>query len=144
MREFRLVVFDTKAGLRRQDFGCEHCWPAGADAAWEARSSLSHLQELIDESHFHVMILACPQCNQRFVSVFTETIDWTDGDDPQYWKLLPITDPEFCSLMEQPNSLRETKLSSLGPGRRCLQRNHPKAAPVQVLWGTGLFVGPHD
>jgi hypothetical protein len=59
----------------KQDFGCEHCWPSTADAAWEARGALTHVQDLIDESHFHVMILACPHCSQRFVSVFTETID---------------------------------------------------------------------
>ena len=56
-----------------QDFGCERCWPSTADAAWEAREELTHVQELIDDSHFHVMILACPCCTQRFVSVFTET-----------------------------------------------------------------------
>ena len=125
-------------------FGCEHCWPADADAAWAARDSLSRVEELIDESHFHVMVLACPRCHQRFVSVFSETIDWTDGDDPQYWRLLPVTEPEARSLIEQRHSLSETELTRLGPERRCLQRNHPKAAPVQVLWRTGLFVGPHD
>ena len=65
------------------DFGCERCWPPIADAAWEARGGLTHVAELIDDSHFHVMILACPCCTQRFVSIFTETIDWEDGDDPQ-------------------------------------------------------------
>ena len=129
---------------QKQQFGCEHCWPARAEAAWEARRSLTRLEELIAESHFHVAILACPQCNQRFVSVFTETIDWIDGDDPQYWTLLPITDPEAVRLIQQRNSLNETTLNSLGPGRRCLQRDHPKSAPVQVVWGTGIFVGPHD
>jgi hypothetical protein len=127
-----------------QHFGCKDCWPANADAAWTARNSLSHLEELIDESHFHVMILACPQCNQRFISVFTETIDWTGGDDPQYWTLLPITEPEADSLVQQRDSLSETKLNALGPGRRSLWRNHPKAVPARVLWGTGILVGPHD
>ena len=56
--------------------GCERCWPSEADAAWEARRKLACAVELVDESHFHVMILACPSCEQRFLSVFTETIDW--------------------------------------------------------------------
>src|SRR5688572_2100418 len=112
---------------QRQDFGCKHCWPGNADDAWVARKSLNPVEELIDESHFHVMILACPRCNQRFISVFTETIDWTDGDDPQYWMVLPITEPEFHSLIQQRHSLSETQLNALGSGRRCLQRNLPKA-----------------
>jgi hypothetical protein len=55
-----------------EDFGCASCWPPTAADAWEARSTLTHVAELIDESHFHVMILACPRCSQNFVSVFTE------------------------------------------------------------------------
>src|SRR4029079_8169869 len=119
-----------------RDFGCAHCWPGDANAAWAARNSLNHGEELIDESHFHVMILACAQCNQRFLSVFTETIDWTEGDDPQYWTLLPITEPEFSRLIQQGNSVSEAQLNALGRGRRCLQRDLPKALPEQVLWRT--------
>jgi hypothetical protein len=128
----------------REDFGCERCWPASPDAAWEARGTLRHAEELIDESHFHVMILACPHCAQRFVSVFTETIDWKDGDDPQYWTLMPITETEAVGLVQQRDSLTETKLDALGPGRRCLQRDYPKAAVPRVFWGTGISVGLHD
>ena len=130
------------------DFGCERCWPPTADAAWEARGALTHVAELIDESHFHVMILACARCTQRFVSVFTETVDWADGDDPQYWTLLPITGAEAADVVQQGDSLTETKLHALGPGRRCLRCDHPKANPKaaarRIFWGTGISVGPHD
>ena len=125
-------------------FGCDSCWPASADATWEARRDLSHVEELIDESHFHVMVLACRRCSQTFVSVFTETIDWTDGEDPQFWTLLPITEPETASLLQERNSLSETKLYALAPGRRCLRREHPKSSPPRAFWGTGMVVGPHD
>ena len=128
----------------RQDFGCERCWPATPDAGWEARAGLSHVEELIDESHFHVMILACPGCAQRFVSVFTETIDWSDGEDPQYWSLLPITEAEAVDLSRQRSSLTEAELNALGPGRRCLRRDYPKAAEPRSFWGSGISVGPHD
>ena len=128
----------------REDFGCERCWPPTADAAWDARGSFTHVAELIDESHFHVMILACPRCSQRFVSVFTETIDWEDGDDPQYWTLLPITVAEHADLVQQRDSLTETTLNGLGPGRRCLRLDHPKAAAQRIFWGTGISVGWHD
>jgi hypothetical protein len=128
----------------KQGFGCEHCWPSAADAAWAARGTLAHVQELIDESHLHVMILACTRCSQRFVSVFTETIDWQDGDDPQHWALLPLTPTEAVYLILQGPSLIEAELAALGRGRRCLRHDHPKGAAAQSSWGTGLSVGPHD
>jgi hypothetical protein len=99
---------------------------------------------LIDESHFIVAILACPRCGQQYVSVFTELIDWADGNDPQYWTLLPITWAEAESLMRQGASLSEMSLNALGRERRSLRRDHPKAGPPRVFWGSGINVGPHD
>jgi hypothetical protein len=104
----------------RENFGCKQCWPSTADAAWEARDRLTRAHELIKESHFHVMILACAHCRQRFVSIFTEMVDWADGEDPMYWTLLPITEKEAADLVRQKSSLTEASLNALGPGRRCL------------------------
>jgi hypothetical protein len=133
-------------GDQRPDekFGCERCWPPDAEAAWEARRTLTHVADLIDESHFHVMTLACPLCSQRFVSVFTETIDWVDGEDPQYWTLMPITGAEAADLVRQQASLNETILNALGPGRRSLGRDFPKGDARRVFWGSGIYVGLHD
>jgi hypothetical protein len=131
---------DTKT----ERFGCERCWPATADAATEARRTLVHEAELIEESHFHVMILACPSCAQRYVSVFTETIDWEDGEDPQYWTTLPLTPAETADLVRRADSITEATLDALGPGRRSLQRDHPKGAEARSYWRTGIMVGPHD
>ncbi len=130
--------------MQTQEFGCDVCWPSDAGAAWCARDGLSRLKELIDESHFIVAILACPRCDQRYVSSFTELIDWEDGNDPQYWTLLPITGTEAEGLIQQEASLNEMILNALGPERRCLRRDHPKAGPPLVFWGRGIFVGPHD
>lgn len=127
-----------------EKFGCEQCWPPAADAAWEARRALMSVAQLIDESHFHVMILACPECSQRFASIFTETIDWADGDDPQYWTLMPISAGEDADLVRQQASLKESDLNGLGPGRRSLRRDFPKGAAQRVYWGSGLNVGMHD
>jgi hypothetical protein len=128
----------------KESFGCGSCWPPGADAAWKERATLTQTAELIDESHFHVMVLVCPRCTQSFLSVFTETVDWEDGDDPQFWTLMPITSAEVADLIGRGGSLTEADLRSLGPGRRCLRRDHPKASTPISRWGTGLFVGPHD
>lgn len=136
-------VADSNA-RQSNDFGCASCWPPTANAAWKARSDLKPETELINESHFHVMILACSGCTQRFVSVFTETIDWTDGDDPQYWTLLPITATEAAELLQQRDSLNEPMLEALGPGRRCLRRDYPKGGTRHIYWSTGISVGFHD
>ena len=130
--------------MQTHKFGCDLCWPADAGAAWGARGGLSRLRGLIDESHFIVAILACPRCGQQYVSVFTELIDWADGNDPQYWTLLPITWAEAESLMRQGASLSEMSLNALGRERRSLRRDHPKAGPPRVFWGSGINVGPHD
>ena len=78
-----------------------------------------HVADLIDESHFHVMILACPSCAQRFVSMFTETIDWVNGDDPQDSTLLPVTEAEEADLVRRRDSLTEAR-SQLGGIRPAL------------------------
>lgn len=128
----------------QKEFGCEHCWPADPKAAWEARRALTRHAELVEESHFHIMILACSRCAQNFISVFTETIDWADGEDPQYWALLPLTDTETATLVRQRGSVTEAQLDALGTGRRSLHHDHPKDGGPFTFWGTGIWVGPHD
>lgn len=128
----------------QESFGCELCWPPSAEAAWECRRALTCESDLIDESHFRVMVLACPACTQQFVSVFTETIDWADGEDPQYWAILPITRPEAASLAERRGSVTETDLNALGPSRRCLLRDYPKGEEPSCRWSSGFFVHWHD
>lgn len=104
---------------------------------------LATVAEPIDESHFHVMIRACPSCGQRFVSVFTETIDWADGDDPQYWTMAPLTDAEADDLIKRGESLDEETLNAL-PARRCLSRDSPKGSPTRTFWDSSLYVRYHD
>ena len=130
--------------MQTREFGCDFCWPADASAAWAARGGLTRLKELIDESHFIVALLACPRCAQQYVSIFTEMIDWADGNDPQYWTLLPVTEAEAEGLVQQEASLVETSLNALGRDRRSLRRDHPKAGPPRVFWGSGGLVGLHD
>src|ERR1700722_13185957 len=80
------------------EFGCDKCFKADAQAMALAKTKLKFVARLVDESHFMVSILACPACGQRCVSIFTETIDWTGGDDSQYVSVLPVTLQESKSL----------------------------------------------
>ena len=124
-------------------FGCLQCWPDSADVAWEARKHLVGASELIDESHFHVMILSCSKCSQQFLSVFTESIDWVGGEDPQYWTTLPLTAPEAADLVGR-SGTSETDFASFGQGRRSLRHDFPKDELPRNYWGKGILIGPHD
>ena len=126
----------------RERFGCDKCWPDSADQAWDALRTLAIEKELVDESHFMVKIRCCPTCSQRFVSVFTELIDWSDGEDPQSWTVLPISQTEARELGTSQSIT--TKLNALTPDRRSLRREHPKGSGPHSFWATGILVGPHD
>ena len=76
--------------------------------------------------------------------MFAETVDWADSEDPQSWTVLPITKAEEAELVHRAEARMEASLRALGPGRRSLRANHPKASPQAIFWGTGLVIGPHD
>lgn len=61
-------------------FGCERCWPDNAELVWRARGGLAHGTPIVDDMHFIVAMLACEDCQQQFLSIMTETIDWDDGE----------------------------------------------------------------
>ncbi len=122
-------------------FGCEQCWPKSANAAWEGIQKIDRGDDLIDESHCHVMIRVCRDCSQHFLWVFTEKVDWVDGEDPQHWAILPITDAE---VKEQSYSLPGNEANAFQPDRRSLQKDFPKGDDARIFWSTGIFIGDHD
>jgi hypothetical protein len=139
----RHLPFVRRNKLRNglETFGCRYCWPSGAAAAWNARHLLEKEVDLIDELHFHVMILTCLRCRQGYVSVFTEIIDLKAGDDSQYWSLIPITVEERGNLSAR---VSEAELERLGLRKRCLVRDHPTGERARTYWAKGFFVGRHD
>ena len=74
--------------------GCDKCWASEASKAWKAVTSIPIEEYLIDESHYIVSIRNCPSCSQRYLQVTTETVDWTDGEDPIFRTIIPIDDEE--------------------------------------------------
>lgn len=131
-----------KARSSTTRYGCLKCWPESADLAWDARQRLKSEADLVDESHFHLLILRCPDCSQAFLSVFMESIDWKDGDDPQFWSIVPITGPELKSLSK--TSPTEGDLAGLASGRRSLFRAAPKGDSRVNRWASGVVLVPHD
>ncbi len=138
----RLKQFLNSLTRADKNFGCAQCWPWIAAKAWNARKKLILEYEVIDESHFHVMILACKHCSQRFVSVFSEEMDLIDGEDPQYWVLLPITTNEVGQLKHP--KVKEAALYRLGKERRSLSHDWPKGEKKHSYWGYGIPFRRHD
>jgi hypothetical protein len=125
-------------------FGCARCFQADALSMAQARQNLIQIARLVDESHFDVVIRACPACRQQCVSVFTEMIDWQDGDDPQCVSILPLTASEAQQLMTAGEDV-VALIERFGRKRRYLQVDHPKGAPERIGWvDGGLVIGPHD
>lgn len=130
--------------MSRQDFGCATCWPEAAEPAWVAQTKLSTERQLIDESHFRVSLRRCGACSQSFLRIFTETVDFTHGDDPQYWTIIPVTAEEAAALTVPIDPPSEEALGAIGPGRRSLWRNYPGGGPLTCSWSTGVGLLVHD
>ena len=131
--------------MSANEFGCEQCCPLHAETAWEASRRFGLIRVLSDESHFGVSIFACPACGQHFASVFTETIDWVDGEDPQYWSLLPLRAEESGRLLATVEACDLQLLETFGRNRRFLTRSYPKHSEPTISWReSGFHIGPHD
>ena len=129
----------------KENFGCDECWTTSAEDAWEAKAQFKREDPLIHESHFLIVILTCTKCTQRLILVFTEEIDWVDGEDPQYSTLMPLTQQEALDLNHLEDSLLEPELNSLAPNRRSLRCDFPKGVEKPNLyWASGISIGRHD
>lgn len=130
-------------------FGCERCFQASAEEAAEGRNRLTGTGSLVDESHFMASIVSCPDCGQRYLSIFCETVDWVDSDDPQSKTLLPLTEEEATRLAALGESTDEASIEAAIEGaradRRYLHIDFPKGGPTTAQWYPGGFwIRPHD
>ncbi len=125
------------------DYGCEECWPPDAGAAWAAFRSMPTAAEIVSDSHLSVRLRICSGCGQRFLSVFTETIDWIGGEDPQFWTVIPLTIYEANALSIAVDST-ESAIGTLPTDRRSLCHDFPRDGEARSFWSTGISIGPHD
>jgi hypothetical protein len=122
--------------------GCAACTDQDAAAAFEA-SRERRVERVIDESHFDIQVTEC-RCGQRFVQVFTERIDWVNGEDPQDTLVMPISADEQARLVADPAGA-VALLERIGADRRFLVHSFPGTGKPDTWWRNGGFmVGPHD
>ena len=125
--------------------GCDRCFQASAEDAAEGRNRLTGSGSLLDESHFMASIVSCPDCGQRYLSIFCETVDWVDSDDPQCKTLLPLTEEESVRLTALGDAIDEATLMKLDNARRYLHIDFPKGGGTNAQWFPGGFwIRAHD
>lgn len=126
-------------------YGCQQCFPEDLQTASETFYKVTTIVELEQESHFSIKIRQCDSCDQRFLSVFAETIDWDDGEDPQVWSVMPLLEIEAARLTKAhaDGNLMEALLR-LPSDRKSLLVDFPKGRNKKINWTTGLVIGPHD
>jgi len=122
------------------EFGCELCCGEDAAAAMEYYfRQMKPVKRLIDRSHFSVSIRMCPNCEQQFVSTFTEFVDWQNGEDAQYFTVVPATQDEVAKFMAEDASFDFRDIGLLGVNRRRLTSDWPTGGDKVISWKTGVF-----
>ncbi|MEV4315116.1 hypothetical protein [Actinocrispum sp. NPDC049592] len=120
------------------DFGCGSCYGEDPGAVLEySRGGLVITQRLISDSHFGVSVRRCTNCGQQFIAIFTEFVDWSGGDDAQYFDIVPVTPEEADEAIAAGENVSTSFLSNLGTGRRHLASDYPTGGPHRLNWLTG-------
>jgi hypothetical protein len=125
-------------------FDCAEC---KADEPEKARTFIRSCprETLVDQSHFSLDILRCPACGGSYLAIFTELIDWANGDDSQAWLYVPITDTEALALRQAGEEGAERKLHELRLERKHLARIWPRGGAVDCYWvDQAVKMLPHD
>lgn len=126
-------------------WGCAKCWEGEAESAVAKMNSLPHAGDLlVDDLHLIIGTRSCANCGQLFVTVFTETIDWVDGEDPQHRSYMPVSGSELAQVAKLDESDIHSALLDIGSSRRTLEWDNPKSGIIKMRWGSGLFYRPHD
>ncbi|MFI8458607.1 hypothetical protein [Kitasatospora sp. NPDC085464] len=120
------------------EFGCVKCYGGDAQAVWRGqREGFEHETDVVDGSRFAVDVRRCRGCSQRFVWIFTESVDWMGGDDSRHVTVMPLTAAEATGLTV--GTLRPLDLGALGRDRRRLDHDWPTGGPASLHWNSGPF-----
>lgn len=91
--------------------------------------SLVEIKEYIEESHLFRRLVQCKECGQLFFFEFYEWIDWTNGDDPQYWTWIPVKNVLEADILNKGDSLHLNVLFGL-------HRDWPSGVPQAPSYAT--------
>jgi hypothetical protein len=121
-------------------FGCAACYGENAEAVLAyCLGNLKQTHRLIDRNHFGVSLRACQACGQDFVTIFTEFVDWSGGEDAQYFDVVPVSPADAAFLAAKGDGVGLGELGALGAGRRHVASDWPTGAPKRISWKHGAF-----
>jgi hypothetical protein len=118
-------------------FGCSACYGDDPQTVRDHLRTSAGGPPIVDDSHFIVRIVRCRACSQGFIYIFTEFIDWEDGNDPQYVTLMPVTGVEAAAFTD--GTLPVQEAGALGKDRRHLVDDWPASGGRRLRWATGTF-----
>jgi hypothetical protein len=106
-----------------------HLWQGDVLQSQDLRDIFEVVETFEDTSHFSRCLLRCTRCGQRYFYQFYETIDWEDGDDPQYSTYIPVDANEEVEI------LKKASVLELGQFAPRLVNDYPKGAQrPNVFW----------
>lgn len=121
------------------------CQSENTEIAYATISTGTRINQLADESHFGAYLIQCKLCDQLFLTIFCETIDWVDGDDPQTWSYTMVTEEEANQVRDLGDSIDDLSIMKLSLPGKTLWRSFPKGEQISLKWSDGpLIVMPHD
>jgi hypothetical protein len=106
-----------------------HLWQAGELTSNDLHEALALVEEFMDEPHRGRYLRQCKRCGQLYFHEFSESIDWVDGEDPQYQIYLPVDSREEVDLLLTSDEFRSHSFSPR------LMSDFPKEARTpRVYW----------
>jgi hypothetical protein len=91
-----------------------------------------------------VVLPECPACGQGNVQIFSETIDWANGDDAQFWRLVPVTMEESQQLIAAGGANCISVLSEMAKDRCHLAIDYPTGGVKTTYCSQAFVIHPHD
>ncbi|MDO8589936.1 MAG: hypothetical protein Q7R69_01555, partial [bacterium] len=73
-------------------------------------------------------LVKCKQCGQLYLKEFYETIDWIDGEDPQYLTYIPVENQQEAEVI---NKVGLWEFQTFSPR---MNRDYPKGKPKKIYW----------
>jgi len=123
---------------------CSHCALESNDFD-SLRSRLQLVESFIEESHYSVRLLNCPNCGSRFLSVFSEEIDWVDSEDPMQVSIVRLIEADEARVRALSPEYGFEGLNQLRIEGDLWTKTWPSGKPLSESKGHGsLFVYPHD
>lgn len=120
------MLFNLKRG-RKQPAQC-HLWQKEDVTDGDLDNAFDVMQTYSEDSHFSRRLVKCKQCGQLYLKEFYETIDWVDGEDPQYLTYIPVESQQEAEAI---NQVGLWEFQTFSPR---INRDWPKGKPRKIYW----------